>query len=248
MYALTLTRPDVMVWVMNHDVSGSEAESWINTVSQEEVLEGMARVPSPSPWAPIFADLVKCTPPDSIINFELLWRDPQPTWTSSGARVVQIGDGAHSFLPSSGNGATQAIEDAISLASCLQIGAQRGDVQSAIRAHAKMRFVRCACAQRLGFSNAELLQDTDWDKVKLNPRRAAPKHPKWVFAHDPEPYVYSYYDAVIDGIEKDIALEDDPRVEPNYPPGYKFKEWSIDDIMKDLRNGKEVDLSPSNWD
>lgn len=98
----------------------------------------MDKVPGPTPWAPIFKELVKCTPDNTIINFELLWRNPQPSWTSPGTRVIQIGDAAHSFLPASGNGATQAIEDAVSLATCLQKGGKESIPQS-IRAHIRFR-------------------------------------------------------------------------------------------------------------
>lgn len=137
-YGLTLTRPDRMIWIVNHDATGSEAESWNNTIEAEEVLEGLDQVPGPKKWAPIFKDLVRCTPPNTIVNFELLWRNPQPTWTSPAARVVQIGDSAHSYLPASSNGATQAIEDAVSLASCLQIAGKQ-QVSQAVRAHIRMR-------------------------------------------------------------------------------------------------------------
>src|SRR5690242_6727521 len=95
----------------------------------------------PKPWAPIFKELIKLTPSHTIVNFELFWRNPQPKWASPGARIINIGDAAHSFLPASGNGATQAIEDAISLASCLQIGGKENIPQS-VRAHVRMRFVR----------------------------------------------------------------------------------------------------------
>ena len=137
-YALTLTREDTMIWIMNHDVTGSEAESWNSTIDYDEVIDGMDDVPGPVKWAPIFKDLVRCTPPKTIINFELLWRNPQPSWSSPGARVIQIGDAAHSFLPASGNGATQAIEDAISLASCLQMGGKEG-IAEAVRTHIRFR-------------------------------------------------------------------------------------------------------------
>jgi len=128
----------MMIWIMNHDATGSEAESWNNTIEYEEVLKGMDDVPGPVKWAPIFKKLVSCTPPKTIINFELLWRNPQPSWTSPEARVIQIGDSAHSFLPASGNGATQAIEDAVSLASCLQIGC-KDNIAQAVRAHIRFR-------------------------------------------------------------------------------------------------------------
>lgn len=104
------------------------------------MLDGMDKMfpQSTAKWAPIFYELVKCTPPKTIVNFELLWRDPQPKMASPAARVIQIGDAAHSFLPASGNGATQAIEDAVSLASCLQIGGPE-NVAMSVRVHARMR-------------------------------------------------------------------------------------------------------------
>lgn len=245
-YALTLTREDLMVWIINHDVTGSEAESWNHTIEVDEVLDGMDQVPGQAKWAPIFRELVKCTPPKTIINFELLWRNPQPTWTSPGARVVQIGDSAHSYLPASGNGATQAIEDAISVASCLQIGGKENIPQS-VRTHVGFRFVRNSCAQKLGFSNAELLQDTDWEKVKFDPRRAAPKLPKWVWSHDPEAYAYENYDRAVESLKQSIPFEDDDRIPPNYPPGYKYEPWNIEQIMDDMRQGKPIDLGPGDW-
>jgi len=246
-YALTLTRKDTMIWIMNHDVTGSEAESWNSTIDYDEVIEGMDKVPGPVKWAPIFKDLVRCTPPKTIINFELLWRNPQPSWTSPGARVIQIGDAAHSFLPASGNGATQAVEDAVSLASCLQIGGKENVAQS-VRTHIRFRFVRNACAQKLGFANAELLQDTDWEKVKLDPRRAAPRLPKWVWSHDPEAYAYENYDKAVESMNKGIPFEEEDSFAPNYPPGYKFEPWSIEKIMEDMRAGKPIDLGAGNWD
>ncbi|KAK7187875.1 hypothetical protein DPSP01_013370 [Paraphaeosphaeria sporulosa] len=248
-YALTLTREDVMVWIMNHDVTGSEKESWSNTIDAEEVLKGMDEMPGMevNKWAPIFKDLVKVTPPNTIVNFELLWRNPQPTWTSPGARVIQIGDAAHSYLPASGNGATQAIEDAVSIASCLQIGG-RDNIPQSVRAHIRFRFIRNSCAQKLGFSNAELLQDTDWDKVKLDPRRAAPKLPKWVWSHDPEAYVYENYEKAVASMKKGISMEDETSFEPNYPKGYKYEPWTIEKVMEDMRAGKPIELGPGDWE
>ena len=108
-------------------------------------------------------------------------------------------------------------------------------------------FVRNACAQKLGFANAELLQDTKWDEVKLDPRRAAPRLPKWVWSHDPEVYAYENYDTAIDSMKKGIRLEDDDRIPPNYPPGYKYEPWDIEQIMDDMRNGKGVELAPGDW-
>ncbi|GAB1740528.1 hypothetical protein NU219Hw_g5627t1 [Hortaea werneckii] len=246
-YALTLSRDDRLVWIMNHDATGSEAESWHNTISADEVLKAMDEVPGPTKWAPEFRDLVKASPPNSIVNFELWWRDPQPSWSSPGARVVQIGDAAHSFLPSSGNGATQAMEDAISLASCLAECGNVDNVPEAVKAHVRFRFVRTSCAQKMGFANAELLQNTDWNKVKIDPRKSSPKLPKWVWNHDPEYYAHSNYRACVDGMKNGIRIEHDERVPPSWPPGYVYEPWTIDDIMEDLRHGREVELGAGDW-
>ncbi|KAM0820863.1 putative FAD-binding domain-containing protein [Seiridium cardinale] len=246
-YAMTLSRPDTMIWIMNHDVTGSEEENWNNTIEADEVLQNMDKGVGPKPWAPMFKELVKLTPSNTIINFELFWRNPQPSWASPGGRLVQIGDAAHSFLPASSNGATQAIEDSVSIASCLQLGGKENIAQS-VRAHVRFRFTRVSCAQKLGFSNAELLQDTDWSKVKLDPRRAQPKLPSWVWSHDPEKYAYENYNKVLDSMRKGIPFSEDDSIPPNYPPGYKYEPWSIDQIMDDVRNGRPVNVGPGNWD
>ncbi|CAJ2506738.1 Uu.00g079240.m01.CDS01 [Anthostomella pinea] len=246
-YAMTLTRPGTCIWIMNHDVTGSEEENWNHTVEADEVLTNMDKGVGPTPWAPMFKELIKLTPPKTIINFELFWRNPQPSWASPCGRVVEIGDAAHSFLPASGNGATQAIEDAVSLASCLQIGGKE-NVPLSVRTHVRFRFIRCSCAQKLGFSNAELLQDTDWSKVKFDPKRAQPKLPSWVWGHDPESYAYANYHKMAETIKQGVPFDQVDSVPPNYPPGYKYEPWSIDQIMEDVRNGKPVDLGSGNWD
>ena len=69
-----------------------------------------------------------------------MWRNPQPQWTSPEGRVIQLGDSAHTFIPSSASGATQAIEDAISLTTCLYIGG-KSNIPQATRIHNKLRSV-----------------------------------------------------------------------------------------------------------
>ena len=69
-----------------------------------------------------------------------MWRDPQPQWASQGGRIVQLGDAAHPFLPTSLSGGTMAMEDAYSLAACLSIGG-KGDVPLATKVHNKLRYV-----------------------------------------------------------------------------------------------------------
>ena len=108
--------------------------------------------------------------------------------------------------------------------------------------------MRNACAQKLGFSNAELLQETKWENVKINPRRANPQLPKWIWSHNPETYVYQNYDEIVELINEGAPLQDDQdRVPPNYPKGYKYTPWNIEDIMENMRAGKPFDLGPGDW-
>lgn len=109
-------------------------------------------------------------------------------------------------------------------------------------------FTRNSCAQKLGFSNAELLQDTDWSKVKLDPRRAQPKMPAWVWSHDPEVYAYQNYEKAV-AAKKQVAIdEENDDMPPNYPPGYVYEPWSIAKVMEDMKNGLPIDLGKGNWD
>lgn len=107
--------------------------------------------------------------------------------------------------------------------------------------------MRTACCQKLGFANADLLQETDWDKVALNPRVAAPRHPPWLFSHDPEKYAYENYDKALESMDKGVRLEDEDGFEPNYPKGYKYVPWNIAGIMEDKRCGKETNLGEGDW-
>ena len=98
-------------------------------------------ITSQIPGFPEIAErLIKKTPAEGLVDWELMWRDPSETWISPHGRVVQVGDAAHAFLPSSGSGATQALEDAISLAACLTIG-ERNNIAISTKVHNKLRQV-----------------------------------------------------------------------------------------------------------
>ena len=91
-------------------------------------------------WDPLVTELIKATPNNQVLDWKLMWRNPQPQWASKGGRVVQLGDAAHPFLPTSFSGGTMAMEDAYSLATCLALGGKR-DVPLATKVHNKLRFV-----------------------------------------------------------------------------------------------------------
>lgn len=85
-----------------------------------------AALPNLERWDPLLIKAIKNTPPDNIVRWKLCLRNPQPKWTSATGRVVQVGNAAHSLLPTSANGAAMALEDSISLAECLGLGGKEG--------------------------------------------------------------------------------------------------------------------------
>jgi 2-polyprenyl-6-methoxyphenol hydroxylase-like FAD-dependent oxidoreductase len=83
-------------------------------------------------------ELINATPNRTVVKWKIMWRDPVPQWASPEGRVIQIGDAAHSFIPTSASGATMALEDAYSLAACLQLGG-RENVGLAVKVHNELR-------------------------------------------------------------------------------------------------------------
>lgn len=68
-------------------------------------------------WAEPIQAVLKATPDDVILERPLLDRPPSVSW--SRGRVTLLGDAAHPMVPSLGQGANAAFEDALVLAHCL---------------------------------------------------------------------------------------------------------------------------------
>ena len=91
-------------------------------------------------WDETLIAVMKQTPPKSVVDYKIMWRNPNTKWASDGGLILQLGDSAHSFLPTSANGATQAMEDGISIAACLKL-AGKGSVPLATKVHTHLRSV-----------------------------------------------------------------------------------------------------------
>lgn len=119
--------------VTQEDSSTAE-EDWAKATSIDKALNAVEG------WEPFVTELIKATSNRTVLDWMLMWRNPQPRWASPGGRVVQIGDAAHSFLPTSASGGTMAMEDAYSLAACLHIAGKK-DVSLATKVHNHLRYV-----------------------------------------------------------------------------------------------------------
>jgi 2-polyprenyl-6-methoxyphenol hydroxylase-like FAD-dependent oxidoreductase len=90
-------------------------------------------------WAHPTEAMIDATPEDSIGRADIVARDPLKQWGRG--RVTLLGDAAHAMTPNLGQGAAQAMEDAVVLASCLR---ESQDIASALRAYETRRAERTA--------------------------------------------------------------------------------------------------------
>ncbi len=90
-------------------------------------------------WAKPTGAVIEHTPEEVIGRADIVGRDPLEQWGRG--RVTLLGDAAHPMTPNLGQGAAQAIEDALVLATCL---GGHADPASALRAYEARRSGRTA--------------------------------------------------------------------------------------------------------
>jgi 2-polyprenyl-6-methoxyphenol hydroxylase-like FAD-dependent oxidoreductase len=86
--------------------------------------------------APIEA-VIEATDPATIIRADVYELEPLQHWSKG--RVALLGDAAHAMTPNMGQGACQAIEDAVVLGSCMK---EENDVPTALRLYEARRLKR----------------------------------------------------------------------------------------------------------
>ncbi|KAG7449149.1 maackiain detoxification [Guyanagaster necrorhizus] len=214
-HIVTGKNKNIVCWVMTYLANNANAtEDWSKTRSSDSALKHV------KDWSPFVPALINAVPNKEVVDWKLMWRNPQPKWTSQMGRVAQIGDAAHSLLPTSGSGATMAMEDGFTLAACLHIGG-RNNISLAVQVYNKLRFERVSCVQRMGFKTRENWHHTDWDalvgKIIGN----------WLAKHDSEKYAYDNYAACAKHI-----TEGTPFANTNTPPGYTYEPWTVEDLLK----------------
>jgi 2-polyprenyl-6-methoxyphenol hydroxylase-like FAD-dependent oxidoreductase len=94
-------------------------------------------------WAAPVTELIEATPIASILRSDIVDRDPDRRWGEG--RITLLGDAAHPMTFHVGQGACQAIEDAVALATQLRPGT---DAVAALRAYEADRQPRTALMQR----------------------------------------------------------------------------------------------------
>jgi 2-polyprenyl-6-methoxyphenol hydroxylase-like FAD-dependent oxidoreductase len=91
-------------------------------------------------WPEPVRSIIAATPAARINKIYVHDHDPVPTWHRD--NLIVVGDAAHAALPTSGQGACQALEDAWHLARCVE--AHPGDLGGALEAFTALRFQKTA--------------------------------------------------------------------------------------------------------
>ncbi|CAK7222045.1 hypothetical protein SBRCBS47491_004734 [Sporothrix bragantina] len=186
-----------LFWMCTHKDVYDVAESWSFPGDIDAALACIQDWPVAAKLAPI----LRKTPAGRLIDFKLLWRDPLPTWVSAGGRMMVIGDAAHAFLPTSGQGAAQAMEDAATVAVCLEL-AGKDNVPLALRTTQALRYRRASLMQQIGFETRNQWHQTDWQAVKRDATLLEMPRPSWVFSHDSQAYAYDEFRKAADAVRR----------------------------------------------
>jgi 2-polyprenyl-6-methoxyphenol hydroxylase-like FAD-dependent oxidoreductase len=94
-------------------------------------------------WPEVFRTAIESTDEAAILPGDILDRDPSRLWGQD--RITLLGDAIHATTPNLGQGACQALEDAVVLAHCLHGSA---DPVAALRRYEDLRRERTAMVTR----------------------------------------------------------------------------------------------------
>ncbi|TGJ78629.1 hypothetical protein E0Z10_g10137 [Xylaria hypoxylon] len=241
MHLITLFTHDKVGLAFTHKEDGNAKESWNNTIPAEELV---AILKKRTNWGEQIMDFVKQVPEDTLIDWKLTWRNPQPVWASKGGRIIQLGDSAHAFLPSSANGATQAMEDGISLAECLHRGGKER-VPWATQVHTKLRYQRVSVIQQFGITTRHSLHHIDMSLLDegKNPFEDVFHLGRWIWQHNPEDYAREQFAAALDHLQTGAPFEN-----TNLPKGHVFEDWDVESELKKQAAGVPSQLmSNGDW-
>jgi salicylate hydroxylase len=120
----------------------------------------------------------------STFRWGLYDREPLSTWVHG--RLALMGDAAHPMLPHSGQGANQAIEDAVTLAALLS-RCDRSSVPKAFQTYEALRRDRCARVQRGSRVNGARFDAKEHELAERDQMLAAQVEERaWVWNYDAE--------------------------------------------------------------
>ncbi|KAL4799628.1 hypothetical protein BDV19DRAFT_385393 [Aspergillus venezuelensis] len=184
-------------WVLTHLDESDIAESWSEKGNREDVHYYLDKAGFPDVWH----DTVDVTPEERLIDYKLVWRDPVTTWLSSSKKCAVMGDAIHCHLPTSAQGACQAVEDAVTVAMCLQ--KCNGDVALALQVFERIRFNRSHVIHQASISTRDIYHKNDWtpELVKKHPASLIIPFFPWVTDYNVFEEVDKHYGHLADDVK-----------------------------------------------
>ncbi|KAL2669799.1 hypothetical protein Neosp_015244 [[Neocosmospora] mangrovei] len=194
-----------IAWVLMHKDETDIVESWSLPANKKDVE------PLLTEHDPTCRALLASTPADRLVDYKLVYRDPTDTWVSAGGRTILIGDACHCHLPSSAQGGSQALEDAVTAAVCLE--KSKGDVPLAFRTVERIRFDRSNAIHASGALNRDEWHEIDWTALELDPKVLANRRFPLMLDFDAQKQAEKHFDAIAKDIKdgkkgnlKDLSL------------------------------------------
>ena len=97
--------------------------------------------------------------------------------------------------------------------------------------------------QKTSFVNSQLKIATDWDVIWKAPYKIRTQFSKWIFSHDFEAYAYEKYGRAFAHLVAGANFTN-----TNFPPGHKFVSWTIEEVYRDIEEGKRMEnLLDGDW-
>ncbi|GAA5841476.1 hypothetical protein JCM11251_007153 [Rhodosporidiobolus azoricus] len=198
-------------WIVTHKDDEDIAESWSQPGRVEDAVALV------QDWDATIVNGMKLTP--SCLDWKIVYRGPIPTWVSKSGKIVLLGDSAHPHLPTSAQGASQAVEDAATLAICLElatVGGHRENIRLASLVYERLRYARVLKTQKTGedtrrrWHNA--LRAMDAGK-EIDPESVKMQN-EWIYALDVEQDTRERFARVFEQIKSELAANDDIPILP----------------------------------
>ncbi|KAF7553035.1 hypothetical protein G7Z17_g3897 [Cylindrodendrum hubeiense] len=206
------------VWNDGADVAWDDKaseEGWSNSniASREHLAKWMEPFTGKDARA-----IYNVTPVGKTIDFKLVYRPAIDKWTSKGGRTILIGDAAHANLPTAGQGASQALEDSVTLAHCLEVCG--GDVKLALEATQRIRYHRSNAVHKSGQVNRDAFYKTPWEVIEADAhtfaKRRWPKLKPW----DPLQFAKEQFPKIAEDIKNGVTGSLDEVAIPPPEGGY----------------------------
>jgi salicylate hydroxylase len=151
-------------------------ESWLSADGPAALAKAFAG------WDPMVGAII--AEAKAMYRSGLYDREPISTWTRG--RLTLLGDAAHPMLPHTGQGANQAIEDGVALASVLS-RAGPASAPGALLIYERLRRERTAGVQRISRVNGARYDAAGGD-LKARDRKldVQPQERAWIWDYDAE--------------------------------------------------------------